>query len=128
MGGKAGAGGSGGGVGMAFAKVAQILETNCGSSCHKGEVENRINLSGKDPGALYTRLTTPLDVDLCFGKALVTAGQAASSLLVRVVKSELTDPCVVPRMPAGCADSKSCLRDADIMTIEAWIADGAKRN
>jgi hypothetical protein len=121
-------GGGGSGGASAFGRVSQIIQSNCGSACHHGGpgAEHLVNLSNSDPTALYQRLTTPLDTDLCFGKAMVTPGMGAESLLVRVIKSELHEPCVLPRMPAGCPGEKACVSDADIAVIQSWIDSGAK--
>jgi hypothetical protein len=45
-----------------------------------------------------------------------------------VVKAEITAPCPLPRMPAGCAQSNECLSDADIASIDGWINAGAYQN
>lgn len=113
-----------------FTQVAQILEMNCGSKCHAGGAgqEHMLNLSSSDSAALHMRLTTPLQTDLCFGQKPVKGGLASTSVLVKVIKAELSDPCVLPRMPAGCAEDNSCLSDADIATIEGWVNAGACKN
>lgn len=131
-----GAGGGGSGPCTApsgtptFTQVSEILQANCGSKCHSGEAgqEHLVNLSNIDPGAQHMRLTTPLQTDLCFGQRPVKPGLSATSVLVRVIKSEITEPCVLPRMPAGCADTNSCLSEADIATIAAWVDAGACQN
>ena len=103
--------------------MSQILQANCGSKCHAGDAgqEHMLNLSNVDPGALHMRLTTPLQTDLCFGQRPVKPGLSSTSVLVRVIKAEIGDPCVLPRMPAGCAETNSCLSEADIATIDAWV-------
>jgi hypothetical protein len=133
--GNAGAGGGAGfGAGGAppgsptFTQVTAILQANCGSKCHSGERQDLINLSATDPGALYTRLTSPLDTDLCYQALPVQRGSAANSLISRLVKAEVTRPCVLPRMPAACADTNECLSDADIAIIDGWINAGAFQN
>jgi hypothetical protein len=108
--------------------VAAIIQANCGSKCHSGEREDIINLSGADPGTLYTHLTSPLDTDLCYQVVPVQRGSAATSLLARVIKAEISAPCPLPRMPAGCAETNDCLSDADIATIDGWINAGAYNN
>lgn len=134
----AGTGGTGGGAGFGaggappgsptFTQVAAILQANCGSKCHSGERQDLINLAAADPGALYTRLTSPLDTDLCYQALPVQRGSAANSLISRLVKAEVTRPCVLPRMPAGCADTNECLSEADIAIIDGWINAGAFQN
>ncbi|HEX2875687.1 MAG TPA: hypothetical protein VHP33_30755 [Polyangiaceae bacterium] len=134
----AGTGGAGGGAGFGnggappgsptFTQVAAILQANCGSKCHSGERQDIVNLAATDPGALYARLTSPLDTDLCYQAVPVERGSAAASLIARVVKAEVTRPCVLPRMPAGCADNNECLSDADIAIIDGWINAGAFQN
>jgi hypothetical protein len=133
-GGAGGTGGSNGGFGgvapagsPTFTQVTAILQANCGSKCHSGEREDLINLTGT-PETLYARLTSPLDTDLCYRVVPVQRGSAATSLLARVVKAEITAPCPLPRMPAGCAQSNECLSDADIATIDGWINAGAYQN
>lgn len=134
-GGSGGSGGWSGGPGACtapsgtptFTQVSQILQANCGSKCHAGDAgqEHMLNLSNVDPGALHMRLTTPLQTDLCFGQRPVKPGLSSTSVLVRVIKAEIGDPCVLPRMPAGCAETNSCLSEADIATIDAWVEAGA---
>jgi hypothetical protein len=127
-------GGAGFGAGGAppgsptFTQVAAILQANCGSKCHSGERQDLINLAATEPGALYTRLTSPLDTDLCYQALPVQRGSAANSLISRLVKAEVTRPCVLPRMPAGCADTNECLSEADIAIIDGWINAGAFQN
>jgi hypothetical protein len=130
-----GTGGSSGGFGAGgappgsptFTQVTAILQLNCGSKCHSGEREDLINLTG-DPEALYARLTSPLDTDLCYRATPVQRGSAATSLLARVVKAEVSTPCPLPRMPAGCAQNNECLGAADIAVIDGWINAGAYQN
>lgn len=136
--GTSGGGGSGGGPGACtappgtptFTQVSQILQANCGSKCHSGEPgqEHLVNLSNIDPGLQHTRLTTALETDLCFGQRPVKPGLSTTSVLVRVIKSAIDDPCVLPRMPAGCADTNTCLSEADIATIAGWVDAGACRD
>jgi hypothetical protein len=136
--GTSGGGGAGGGPGACtapsgtptFTQVSQILQANCGSKCHAGDAgqEHMLNLSNVDPGALHMRLTTPLQTDLCFGERPVKPGLSSTSVLVRVIKAEIGDPCVLPRMPAGCAEDNTCLSEADIATIDAWVEAGACQN
>jgi hypothetical protein len=129
-------GGSGGGFGAGgappgtptFTQVAAIIQANCGSKCHSGEREDIINLAATDAGTLYTHLTSPLDTDLCYQVVPVQRGSAATSLLARVIKTEISAPCPLPRMPAGCAETNDCLSDADIATIDGWINAGAYEN
>jgi hypothetical protein len=111
-----------------FTQVAAILQANCGSKCHSGERQDLINLAATEPEALYTRLTSPLDTDLCYQALPVQRGSAAGSLISRLVKAEVTRPCVLPRMPAGCADTNECLSEADMAIIDGWINAGAFRN
>lgn len=134
----AGNGGTGGGAGFGaggappgsptFTQVTAILQANCGSKCHSGERQDLINLAATDPAALYTRLTSPLDTDLCYQALPVQRGSATNSLISRLVKAEVTRPCVLPRMPAGCADTNECLGEADIAIIDGWINAGAFQN
>jgi hypothetical protein len=134
----AGNGGTGGGAGFGaggappgsptFTQVAAILQANCGSKCHSGERQDLINLAATEPEALYDRLTSPLDTDLCYQALPVQRGSAATSLISRLVKAEVTRPCVLPRMPAGCADTNECLSEADIAIIDGWINAGAFQN
>jgi hypothetical protein len=134
-GGAGGTGGSTGGFGAGgappgsptFTQVTAIIQANCGSKCHSGEREDLINLAGT-PEALYGRLTSPLDTDLCYRVVPVQRGSAATSLLARLLKAEITAPCPLPRMPAGCTETNTCLSDADIALIDGWINAGAYQN
>jgi hypothetical protein len=136
--GTSGGGGSGDGPGICtappgtptFTQVSQILQANCGSKCHSGEAgqEHLVNLSNIDPALQHMRLTTALETDLCFGQRPVKPGLSTTSVLVRVIKSPIDDPCVLPRMPAGCADTNTCLSEADIATIAGWVDAGACRD
>lgn len=134
----AGAGGTSGGSGgfgaggappgsPTFTQVSAIIQLNCGSKCHSGEREDIINLTGA-PETLYARLTSPLDTDLCYRATPVQRGSAATSLLARVLKAEISSPCPLPRMPAGCAQNNECLNAADIAIIDGWINAGAYQN
>jgi hypothetical protein len=133
--GAAGMSGSSGGFGVGgappgtptFSQVTAIIQANCGSKCHSGEREDIINLTGTSD-TLYARLTSPLDTDLCYRVVPVQRGSAATSLLARVLKAEITAPCPLPRMPAGCAGTNECLGAADIATIDGWINAGAYKN
>jgi hypothetical protein len=132
--GASGTGAGGGGFGGAapagsptFTQVVSIIQANCGSKCHSGEREDLINLAGPSD-SLYARLTSPLDTDLCYRALPVQRGSAASSLLARVLKTEISTPCPLPRMPASCAQNNECLSDADIATIDGWINAGAFNN
>lgn len=130
-GGTGGSGGSGGSnemFGAAFKSVAQIIQSRCASECHGQQegLENRNDLRTADLGAFYTRLTTPLMTDHCYGKKLVVPGNVKESLLVVAIKGEEND-CVLPRMPINC-EGDACLPAADIQTIESWIAAGAPKN
>ena len=126
--GNAGFGGGGAPPGSpTFTQVTAIIQLNCGSKCHSGEREDIINLTGA-PETLYARLTSPLDTDLCYRTVPVQRGSAATSLLARVLKAEVSAPCPLPRMPAGCAQNNECLSDADIAIIDGWINAGAYQN
>jgi hypothetical protein len=131
--GSAGSAGSGFGGAAApgtptFTQVAALIQTSCGSKCHSGEREDLVNLSATDPTKLYTKLTTPLDTDLCFNVVPLQRGSAATSLLSRVIKTDITTPCPLHRMPVGCGEQNVCLSDADIAIIDGWINAGAFQN
>jgi hypothetical protein len=132
--GGASGGGSGGASGGAapgtptFTQVAKILDDHCGSKCHSADAEGKISLSSADPGGLYVRLTSPIDLDLCFGALPVQKGFASISLLSTVVKGAIDKPCPLPRMPYGCEETGSCLSEADIAIIDGWINAGAFQN
>jgi hypothetical protein len=89
-------------------------------------LENRNDLRTADLGDFYTRLTSPLMTDHCYGKKLVVPGNVKESLLVVAIKGEEND-CVLPRMPINCEGDK-CVPAADIQAIESWIAAGAPKN
>jgi hypothetical protein len=126
-GGGAGGGTGGGAPAGTFTQVAAILNLNCGLACHMPGTE-QVNLSSSDPAGLYMRLTTPLTTDICNGVTMAVAATPLTSLLTRVIKAPVNDAgCVLPRMPNGCTTAaNNCLKDADIATIQSWIAAGAK--
>lgn len=111
-----------------FTQVAKILSDHCGSKCHSADAPDKVNLTSDDPAALYARLTTPLDTNLCFEVPPIQKGFASISLIATVVKGPIDKPCTLPRMPFGCETSNSCLAAADIATIDGWINAGAFQN
>ena len=120
-------GGSGGGTGgaVAFAPIATLLGTSCGTAnCHDGatphtDLRNNAGLHGRLVGKMPPSNVTDAE---CKTQTLVVASNPTMSLLSNVVKAPAAARmnCAV-RMPDDCsttsANPRRCLTDAQIAMI-----------
>src|SRR6478609_7513917 len=124
--------GTGGGAstGASYAAVQAIILKSCfGAICHD-LAENPMVL--KPVETMYATLTTHMTKNC--GPVVNTANPAASALVKILQGSCGTAPNTTERMPyQSCfdgdtfEDNPSCISNADIATIQAWIAAGAKQ-
>lgn len=119
----------GGALQPTFATVAGILGMSCGTGpCHNGV--QHVDLRNT-PG-LYMRIVdampaAPNTMAACKTRKLVLPGQAAMSVLSRIIKAPETG--CGARMPDNCSTTmampRRCLNAAEIAAIDGWIAAGA---
>ncbi len=119
-----GASGSGGGGAATFMQVRAVIQTLKCVNCH-------MTLFADNAG-LYGRLTTALGGQKCGTSLLVNKANLSDSLLPRILTSQTTcSSGMVNRMPNGCGTGGSslpCATDAQVKTIQDWIAAGAVEN
>ena len=109
--------------------VAQIMGMSCGTGmCHDGTA----HVDLRNNSGLYDRLKgSPAGsntMTACKSMKLVVPNDASMSVLSKVVKASLSG-CTNARMPDECsttsANPRRCLTQAQIDTIDGWIAAGA---
>jgi len=125
-------GGAGGvsAMGAAFAPVAMILGTSCGTgNCHQAgphiDLRNNATLHARLVGAMPNGTNT---MAACKMKTMVVPSDLTMSVLSQIVKAAVPG-CSNGRMPDDCSPTgtnpRPCLTAAQIATIDGWIMAGA---